>query len=152
MKSRIVAALGVVALAVGSLVAAETTDKVDFSKIMCVVSGKAVNPEATVDYKEAKVYFCCPGCPGAFTGDTKKFAAKANHQLVATHQAKQTGCPMSGKEVDPDTAIKVGGVEVAFCCGNCKGAAEAKEGAEQVDLIFNDKSFEKGFKVSKKSE
>jgi hypothetical protein len=152
MKSRMIVALGVFALAVGTLFAAEATDKVDFSKIKCIVSGKEVNPEATAEYKDAKVYFCCPGCPGAFAKDSKKFATKANHQLVATHQAKQTGCPMSGEAVDPDTAIKVGGVDVAFCCGNCKGAAEKKEGDEQVELIFNDKSFEKGFKVSKKSE
>ena len=77
-----------------------TPSKVDLSKIKCVVSGKAINPDATAEYKGGHVYFCCEGCPGAFAKDTKKFAAKANHQLVATHQAKQIGCPMSGKEID----------------------------------------------------
>lgn len=148
MKSKIFAAfLSIVALAAaGSLVAADS-EKVDLSKIKCVVSGKPINPEATADYKGGHVYFCCEGCPGAFTGNTKKFAAKANHQLVATKQAKQTGCPMSGKDVDPDTAIKVGGVAVAFCCGNCEKAAANKKGDEQVELIFSDKAFEKAFKV-----
>ncbi len=153
MKSRIATVLTVASLVVvGTLVAEEAAKKVDFSKIKCVVSGKAVNPEATADYKDAKVYFCCEGCPGAFAGDTKKFAAKANHQLVATLQAKQTGCPMSGKALDPETTVEVAGVKVNFCCGNCQKAAASKKGDEQVELIFNDKSFEKGFEIAKKSE
>jgi hypothetical protein len=138
-------------IAVGTLVA-EDADKVDLSKIKCVVSGKPINPDATVEYKKAKVYFCCEGCPGAFEKDTAKFAAKANHQLVATHQAKQTACPMSGKELNPDTAIKVAEVEVAFCCANCQKAASSKEGDEQIELVFNDKAFEKGFKIPEPAE
>jgi YHS domain-containing protein len=148
MRSKLIAALlSVATLAAVSSLVADDAEKVDLSKIKCVVSGKPINPEATADYKGGHVYFCCQGCPGAFAKDTKKFAAKANHQLVATKQAKQTGCPMSGKDLDPDTAIKIGGVEVAFCCGNCKKAAAGKEGDEQVDLVFGDKAFEKGFKV-----
>jgi hypothetical protein len=136
-------------IAVGTLVA-DDADKVDLTKIKCVVSGKAINPEATAEYKDAQVYFCCEGCPGAFAKDTKKFAAKANHQLVATRQAKQVGCPMSGKELDADTTIEVAGVAVSFCCNKCQKAAASKEGDEQIDLVFNDKSFEKGFKVKAK--
>jgi YHS domain-containing protein len=152
MKSTLVLAMLSVAslIAVGSLVA-DDADKVDLSKIKCVVSGKAVNPDAAAEYKGGQVYFCCEGCPGAFAKDTKKFAAKANHQLVATHQAKQTGCPMSGEDLDAETAIEIGGVEVAFCCNNCKKAASSKEGDEQVDLVFGDKAFEKGFKVTAKA-
>jgi YHS domain-containing protein len=150
MKSTLVVAL----LSVASLIAvrsltADDAEKVDLSKIKCVVSGKAVNPEATAEYKGGHVYFCCEGCPGAFAKDTKKFAAKANHQLVATHQAKQATCPMSGKDLDPETTIEVAGVKVAFCCNNCKKAASSKEGDEQIDLVFNDKAFEKGFKMAK---
>jgi YHS domain-containing protein len=42
----------------------------------CPVSGKAINPEASVEYKGEKVYFCCPGCPKAFEKDPDKFLAK----------------------------------------------------------------------------
>ncbi len=58
---------------------------------------------------------------------------------------------MSGKELNADTTIEVAGVKVAFCCGNCQKAAKSKEGDEQIDLVFNDKSFEKGFQVSAKA-
>jgi hypothetical protein len=156
MKSMLVVALLSVAsvLAVGSLVANDTaeSEKVDLTKIKCVVSGKAINPQATAEYKEAHVYFCCEGCPKAFAEDTKKFAAKANHQLVATKQAKQVACPMSGKELNAETTIEVSGVDVAFCCNNCKAAASKEEGAKQVELLFDDKKFEKGFKIAKKEQ
>ncbi len=42
----------------------------------CPVSGKQINPEASVEYKGEKVYFCCPGCPAAFQADPEKFIAK----------------------------------------------------------------------------
>ncbi len=54
MKSTLVLALLSVAslIAVGTLVA-DDAEKVDLSKIKCVVSGKAINPEATAEYKGA---------------------------------------------------------------------------------------------------
>jgi YHS domain-containing protein len=156
MKSAFVVALLSVAslLAVSALVANDATDaeKVDLTKIKCVVSGKAINPAATVEYKEALVYFCCEGCPKAFAENTKKFEAKANHQLVATRQAKQATCPLSGKELNPETGIEIAGVEVTFCCNNCKKAASGKEGDEQLELVFGEKPFEKGFKIAEKTE
>ena len=42
----------------------------------CPISGKPINPEASVEYKDEKVYFCCPGCPDAFNADPEKFVAK----------------------------------------------------------------------------
>jgi YHS domain-containing protein len=42
----------------------------------CPVSGKPINPEATVEYEGKKVYFCCPGCPPAFEANPEKFVAK----------------------------------------------------------------------------
>lgn len=131
-------------LAVGTLVAEE---KVDLSTIKCVVSGKAINPDASADYKDASVYFCCNGCPKAFAKNTEKFAAKANHQLVATKQAKQTACPFSGKGVNEAKTVEVGDISVAFCCGNCQKKVASEEGDAQVNLVFNDKAFDKGFEV-----
>jgi YHS domain-containing protein len=42
----------------------------------CPISGKPINPEASVEYKDEKVYFCCPGCPAAFEAEPEKFVAK----------------------------------------------------------------------------
>jgi YHS domain-containing protein len=116
-------------------------------KVACPVSGQPVNEECTVDYKGGKVAFCCGNCAGAFKKDSTKFAAKANHQLVVTKQAKLVKCPFSGGKLNPETAIEVAGVRVCFCCNNCKGKAEAAE--DKVALLFNDAAFGKGFEVKK---
>ncbi|MDX1945050.1 MAG: hypothetical protein SFU86_06555 [Pirellulaceae bacterium] len=132
-------------LAVGAAIAA---DGVKLEGIKCLIAGgKAAKAEHAVDYKGGKVFFCCPNCPKSFSADPAKFAAKANHQLFATGQAKQTACPLTGEAVDSATKVKVGGVEVAFCCDMCK--AQAEQAQDPVSVVFSDKAFEKGFKVGK---
>lgn len=122
----------------------------DKGKAVCPVAGKPANPNQTVEYKGAKVSLCCGNCKAAFTKNPAKFAAKANLQLVATKQAKQVNCPFAGKPVNPAQSVTVAGTEVKFCCGGCKAKASKVKGDEQIKLIFNDKAFEKGFKVTKK--
>ena len=139
--------VGLCALALLAAVTVYAADEVKLDGVKCVVNPKAPAKAANaVDYKGGHVYFCCQNCPKAFKADTAKFASKANHQLVLTGQAKQEACPFSGEAVDESTAIKVNGASVAFCCANCKGKAEKSD--DQVELIFNDKAFEKGFKVA----
>ncbi|MBM4076010.1 MAG: hypothetical protein FJ267_10235 [Planctomycetes bacterium] len=121
-------------------------------KASCPVSGKAALKDKTADYKGAKVYFCCGGCPGAFSKDTAKYANKANHQLVATGQATQTKCPLSGGKLNPDASVEVSGVKVGFCCDKCKGKVNEAKGDEQVALCFKDEAFAKGFEVKKASK
>lgn len=116
-------------------------------KAKCPVSGKEVKAASAVDYKGAKVFFCCDGCPDAFKKDTAKYSAKANQQLVATGQAKEVKCPLAGRDLNPETKIQVAGTDVCFCCNNCKGKASKATGDEQLELVFGDKAFEKGFKI-----
>ena len=157
MKSRILAVVAVASLMVGVAIAKEakeskegTAPKADLSDVKCMFSGKACKADATADYKKGKVHFCCNGCVKKFGKDSKKYASKANHHLVATGQFKQKGCPLTGGKAKDSTAIKVAGAKVAFCCGNCKKKAEGKSGDDQIDLVFNDKAFKKGFKVASK--
>jgi hypothetical protein len=147
MIKKVFSCFAVLVVAVATVVAAE----IDLEGVKCVVADKAANPEKSAEYKEAKVYFCCENCAAKFTADTKKFAVKANHQLLATKQFEQKVCPFSGGELNPETAVKLAGVSVAFCCNNCKGKVEsAEKDSEKLDLVFNDKAFEKGF--AKKSD
>lgn len=128
---------------------AEEKDKLNGAK--CPVAGtKAAKADQSADYRGAKVYFCCGGCPEAFAKDKAKYATKANHQLVQTSQAKQEKCPLSGGELNKDATVDVAGVKVTFCCNNCKGKVEKAEGDEKLELAFADKAFDKGFKVEKK--
>lgn len=134
------------------LATAYAEEKVKLDGVKCIVAGtKAAKEDNAVAYKDGKVFFCCMNCPKAFAGDKAKFATKANHQLVATGQAKQGKCPISGKDLDAGTEITVSGAKVAFCCNMCKGKAEGASGDEQLEMLFSDKAFDKaGFKVAKK--
>ena len=144
MRFRVMMSLAVAAIAV--FATAYAADEIKVEGIKCVVAAnKDAKAANAVDYKGGKVFFCCMNCPKAFKADTAKFAAKANHQLVATKQAKQVACPFTGEAVDAATKIKVEGAEVAFCCDMCKGKAEASK--EKVTLIFAEKGFDKAFKV-----
>lgn len=121
--------------------------------VMCIVNPKGpAKAEKAVDYRGGKVFFCCDNCPKAFAANTKKFAAVANHQLVATGQAKQTKCPLTGRDLNPSITVAVGGVDVGLCCNNCKAKVSRAKGKAQVQLVFNDKSFDNGFAVAKAAE
>jgi YHS domain-containing protein len=148
MKGFAAVALAVCLLG-GALMAAEAAGEADGAKAVCPVSGKDIKKEHAVAYKGAEVYFCCPNCPKAFTANTAKFAAKANTQLVATGQAKEVKCPLTGRALNPATEVEVNGVKVAFCCNNCKGKVTKAAAAEQLELVFSDKAFAKGFEVKK---
>lgn len=153
MMRQMISSLCAVALVAGATVwaADEADSKLD--KIQCVVAKKQVNPEKSADYKEGKVYFCCDGCSGKFKKDVEKFAKKANMQLVATKQYEQKKCPLSGGDLNPETALKVGDATVAFCCNNCKGKVAAAEGEKQLVMVFSEEAFKKaGFAPKKKSD
>ena len=73
----------------------------------------------------------------------------ANHQLIATKQAKQSKCPFSGEPCKPENKVTVNGASVAFCCENCLAKAEKASGEEQLKLLFSNAAFEKAeFKVA----
>ena len=147
MRARMLVGLAVAAVAV--FATAYAADEIKVEGIKCVVAAtKDAKAANAVDYKGGKVFFCCMNCPKGFAADTAKYAAKANHQLAATKQAKQVACPLSGEAVDASKTVKIEGVEVAFCCDMCKGKTEASK--DQVTLIFADKTFDKAFKVGEK--
>ena len=148
MKTRLWVAAASVVLLAASLYAA---DAIKLEGVNCVVAGtKPAKAGTEVDYKGAKVFFCCTNCPTAFKKDTAKFAEKANHQLVATKQAKQVKCPLTGEDTNPAIKVKISGVDVAFCCEDCQGKVKDAKPAEQPGLVFADKPFDKAFKVGAK--
>jgi YHS domain-containing protein len=109
----------------------------------CPVSGKGCNPDQSVAFDGGSVYFCCGSCEKAFAGDSAKFAAKAHQQMVSTGQLVQKGCPFSGGAVKPGTELDIDGVEVGFCCPNCKGKVEKASADEKVEMVFG--NIAKGF-------
>jgi len=122
--------------------------------ITCVVSGDEINKSDLKDhehstYKDGKVYFCCGGCKMDFDESPKKFAAKANFQLVASGQYTQTACPVNKGKIHTAKAKKnlkkvtVSGMEVDLCCPGC--LKKYNKANDKFALIFSDKGYEKGF-------
>ncbi len=147
MLRRFILSLAVMSLLSVSAYAAD----VDLSNAKCPVSKtKPAAAGQSVEYNGATVYLCCGNCKKAFSKNPAKFAARANAQLVATKQAKQKCCPLTGGKLNGSTVITVAGAKVCFCCNNCKAKAEGKQGDEQVDFVFGKKAFKKAFKVSEK--
>jgi YHS domain-containing protein len=125
-------------------------EELNLENIKCVMNPKGpAKAASSVDYKGGKVFFCCDNCPKKF--DAEKNAIAANHQLIATKQAKQSKCPFSGQPCKPENKVTVNGATVAFCCENCLGKAEKASGEEQLKLLFSNAAFDKAeFKVAKK--
>lgn len=136
----------------GAAVVAGEKATIDLKGVKCVVASKDAKADKSAEYKEGQVFFCCDGCKGKFAKDPEKFATKANKQLVATKQYQQKACPLSGGDINPEKTVKIDGIEVAFCCGNCQGKVEAAEGEEQVTLVFTEEAFKKAFEVVPEEE
>lgn len=117
--------------------------------LKCVMAGKPAKAEASVDYRGGKVYLCCNQCVAGFTKDSSKFTTLANHQLLLTGQFEQTGCPISGGDVDKEQFCEVGGVKVFMCCGKCKAKVDAATDEEKIELVFANDAFDKGFAMKK---
>jgi hypothetical protein len=126
MKTR----LCVAAFALTAFVGASTLRAAD---LKCPVSGKPVDPTATVEFNGGKVAFCCQNCPKAFNASPAKFAAKANLQLVQSEQLKQVKCPLTGRPIAADKSVEVAGVKVGLCCAGCLG--KTKKTANEDELI-----------------
>lgn len=152
MKSYRLVTAAAVTLMIAIVAAGNAEEAKKVTTVNCPVAGKEIKiaDAKTVSYKGAEVYVCCNSCKGKMEKDATKFAPKANHQLVLTKQAKQVKCPFAGKAVNPAQTVSIGGVEVAFCCGNCKGKAAKATGDDQVALVFGDDAFKKGFEVAEK--
>ena len=124
------------------------------TKVKCPVAGKEIKiaDAKCASYRDANVYVCCNGCKGKVEDEPKKFAVKANHQLVVTKQFKQVKCPLSGGPINKDKTSKVGGQSVGLCCGKCKSAVDGAEGDKKLAMVFGDKAFDKGFKAVEKKK
>lgn len=121
-------------------------EEISLEGIKCVLNRRDAKQANSAEWKDGKVYFCCGGCKGRFEkmskDDKEKLASKSNAQLVATKQYVQKACPLSGGDLNPDTAIEVAGSKVAFCCKNCKGKVESQEADQQLETVFGQKAFE----------
>lgn len=117
----------------------------DAPELTCPVSGHAASKQHVAQHNGGKVYFCSDKCAKAFAARSNEFAAKANLQLVRSGQFKEVKCPLEGYTLNPITTLEVGGVKILFCCKGCKNEVALAKKDDQINLVFNDKAFLKGF-------
>jgi hypothetical protein len=139
-------------IAVAVLCAFSTAPAADALPLKCPVCGKAASPAQHVAHNGAVVEFCSADCAKAFAAHADKFAAKANLQLVASGQFKEVKCPLEGYALNPKASVLVGGLSITFCCKGCRNVVSLAKGDEQIDLVFSDKAFKKGFEKVEAAE
>ncbi len=148
MRAFLLAGLGLSLLLAAAV--AFSADKADSSaKLLCPVSGQSIDKSVSSAFGGGKVCFCCTKCKAKFDADNAKFVTKANLQLAASGQAKQTDCPLTGGDLDASTKVNVAGVDVQFCCDKCQAKVTAAKPDKQIEMVFGSKAFSKAFKVSK---
>lgn len=116
--------------------------------VKCLIMGEAANADAehSAPWRDGRVYFCCNDCVTEFQKDSAPWSTMANHQLVLTGQYEQKLCPVSGHEVASGCTLAIAGVEIGFCCDNCKAkVAAAATTEEQAAMVFANDVFEKCF-------
>ena len=114
--------------------------------IKCPVGGRPVRVDLSAEYKDSKVYFCCPGCVEKFKSDSKPFAEAADAQLkaiAAGAKVIQFACPMCSKP--HKTAVKrpvkkglldVKLADVYFCCDDCAAAFEEEDDKAATEKLM----------------
>jgi|HubBroStandDraft_6_1064221.scaffolds.fasta_scaffold60577_4 YHS domain-containing protein len=117
----------------------------DAPQLKCPLSGKAAGTQHSAEHNGGRVYFCCDKCAKAFAAHPEKYAAQANLQLVLSGQFKEVKCPLEGYALNSKAEFEVGGVRVTFCCKGCKNVVALAKGNDQLNLVFSDKAFKKGF-------
>jgi hypothetical protein len=140
LRTLVVVSVGILALTVYA------ADEIKLEGIKCIMNpDHPAQAAQAVDHKGGKIFFCCENCPPAFAIKVKtdqKVIARANHQLVATGQAKQENCPFTGDLVQAGTSIKVQGAEIAFCCEDCKAKGDSLKDDAQLTALFGDEAFQ----------
>ena len=151
MKS---AAMGT--LVIGSVFAAAVAgpaagrESVPALQPVCVIDDHPIDRAISTDWQGGKVCFCSEKCLKEFLASTGKYAARANHQLLASGQARQVACPFTGKPLNSQIpTVRVAGADIGFCCRACQQTVTRADRQTRFDLIFGD-AFRTGFAVQKR--
>jgi YHS domain-containing protein len=96
-------------------------------EVACPLTGKPLNKEAKAKTGATEVAFCCEKCLAKFNeaSDEEKLKMAFGAKGMKAGFTKQTKCPVSGKDIDPEQTVEYKGEKVYFCCPNCPKAFEA---------------------------
>jgi YHS domain-containing protein len=96
-------------------------------EVACPFTGKPLNKEAKAETGTTEVAFCCEKCLAKFNdaSDEEKLKLAFSPAAIKKGFTKQTKCPVSGKDINPEHSVEYKGEKVYFCCPNCPKAFEA---------------------------
>lgn len=118
----------------------------DLAGVKCIVTGdRGANDKHASKHLDGDVYFCCQRCKSTYDADPKKFATKANHQLVVSGQYVQTRCPSGKKITDNQRKMSVMGVNVIFCDENQMMKVSDASGQQKAEMMFGGDAFAQTF-------
>lgn len=122
MKKLLVVATLIFVFAIGAL-----ADDHNGNQKKCPIMGGDIDKAVYTDYKDVRVFFCCPGCIAKFNETPEKHIAEMEKNGVELMKlAEQSVCPVSGMEIkSKDFFVDVMGKRVYTCCENC--IAKVKE-------------------------
>ena len=105
----------------------------------CPVSGQPINEGFTSIFEDQTVGFCCDKCKAKFDKEPANFAEKLGGKQADAGPFNKL-CPLSGEPVKADQVSTFEGLEVAFCCGKCKGAfdKEPKKFAAKIAAMLEE--------------
>jgi YHS domain-containing protein len=105
-------------------------------QVACPLTGKPINKEAKAEAGEAEVHFCCKNCLAKYNdaSNEEKLQLVFSPAALKKGFTKQTKCPVSGKDINPEEFTEYEGQKVYFCCPNCKAAFE-KDPAKFADKL-----------------
>ena len=93
---------------------------------VCLVSGKAIDPQYNLLHDGKVIGFCCPNCPATFQADPAKFLAKLPvEEDLSQRETVNQVCLVSGSAIDPAFNLLHDGKVIGFCCGNCPKTFQA---------------------------
>ena len=95
------------------------------TQVGCPISGRALNPEATIALGKTKAAFCCENCLGKAEAAPSKELAALIFKDFDKGFTLQTKCPVSGKPIVAAQVVEHDKKKVFFCCPGCPGAFKA---------------------------
>lgn len=106
-----------------------------YGNALCPVSGRAIDADVFVEFEGQRAYYCCTDCQGKAATDPKAAIAAA-YTKVVRHANKV--CPVSGEDIDPEsaTAVAFQGHEFQLCCEKCEAGA-MKNPALYVSMVLH---------------
>lgn len=119
---------------------------------------KPSNKHLLVFPSGAKLQFCCDQCLQmykspvdlAYGAKTYLWPVTAHHQFVATGQAKQVKCPVTGDKMDPAITLEVVGIKVAFANEQARKKVADADAWTRQTLVFDYDAFGRGFVMQKR--